>query len=156
MPDRSGCKGELLNWLLEPAFSLNSAVKEERWLNCSALNCKPVVPRQYSQSQSPGSPIWDFIKDDSFVLISCLSGSNNLNEQIYSFIGSVGSRPKSSSNSFRFSSLTHSVHEFHKFTAKNPGLLYLNHFISIISSLWIPPPGSIPAPPQLKANYVSP
>jgi hypothetical protein len=30
-----------------------------------------IFQRRYSQSQSPGSPIWDFIKNDSFVLISC-------------------------------------------------------------------------------------
>ncbi len=93
------------------------------------------VQRRYSQSQSPGSPIQDFIKDDSFVLISCQSGPSNLNEQIYSVIGSVESRLKSSPNSVRLSSLPQSVHEFHKCPAKNPGLLYLDHIISIISSL---------------------
>jgi hypothetical protein len=38
-------------------------------------------------------------------------------------------------NSVRLSSLPKIVYEFHKFSAKNPGLLDLDHFISIISSL---------------------
>jgi hypothetical protein len=38
-------------------------------------------------------------------------------------------------NSVRLSSLPKIVYEFHKFQAKNPGLLDLSHFISIISSL---------------------
>ncbi len=53
----------------------------------------------------------------------------------------MGSRLKSSPNSVRLSSLPQSVHEFHKFPAKNPGLLHLDHVISIISSLWILPQG---------------
>jgi hypothetical protein len=38
-------------------------------------------------------------------------------------------------NSVRLSSLQKIVYEFHKFPAKNPGLLDLDHFISVISSL---------------------
>jgi hypothetical protein len=38
-------------------------------------------------------------------------------------------------NSVRLSSLQKIVYEFHKFPAKNPELLDLDHFISIISSL---------------------
>jgi hypothetical protein len=38
-------------------------------------------------------------------------------------------------NSVRLSSLPKNVYEFHTFPAKNPGLLDLDHFISIISSL---------------------
>jgi hypothetical protein len=38
-------------------------------------------------------------------------------------------------NSVRLSSLPKIVYEFHKFPAKNPGLLDLDHFILIISSL---------------------
>jgi hypothetical protein len=43
--------------------------------------------RRYSQTQSPGSSIPDFIKDDSFVLISCQSGSFDLGKEICSLIG---------------------------------------------------------------------
>ncbi len=42
-------------------------------------------------------------------------------------------------NSVRLSSLLKIVYEFHKFPVKNPGLLDLDHFILIISSLWKPP-----------------
>jgi hypothetical protein len=38
-------------------------------------------------------------------------------------------------NSVRISLLPKIVYEFHKFPAKNPGLLDLDNFISIISSL---------------------
>jgi hypothetical protein len=38
-------------------------------------------------------------------------------------------------NSVRLSSLPKIVYEFYKFPAKNPGLLDLDHFTSIISSL---------------------
>jgi hypothetical protein len=38
-------------------------------------------------------------------------------------------------NSVRLSSLPKIVYEFHKFPARNLGLLDLDHFISIISSL---------------------
>jgi hypothetical protein len=38
-------------------------------------------------------------------------------------------------NSVRLSSWPKIVYEFHKFPAKNPGLLDLDYFISIISSL---------------------
>jgi hypothetical protein len=38
-------------------------------------------------------------------------------------------------NRVRLSSLPKIVYEFHKFPAKNPGSLDLDHFISIISSL---------------------
>jgi hypothetical protein len=38
-------------------------------------------------------------------------------------------------NSVKLSSLPKIVYEFHKFPAKNPGLLDLDHFISVISSL---------------------
>jgi hypothetical protein len=38
-------------------------------------------------------------------------------------------------NSVRQTLLPKIIHEFHKFPAKNPGLLDLDHFISIISSL---------------------
>ncbi len=41
-------------------------------------------------------------------------------------------------NSVRLSLLPKIVYEFHKFPAKTPGLLALDHFISIISWLWIP------------------
>jgi hypothetical protein len=44
-------------------------------------------PRRYSQTQSPGSSIPDFIKDDSFVLISRQSGSYDLDKEICSLIG---------------------------------------------------------------------
>jgi hypothetical protein len=43
--------------------------------------------RRYSQTQSPGSSNPDFIKDDSFVLISCQSGSYDLDKEICSLIG---------------------------------------------------------------------
>jgi hypothetical protein len=42
-------------------------------------------------------------------------------------------------NSVRLSSLPKIVYEFHRFPAKNPGLLYLDHFISVSSSLCRPP-----------------
>jgi hypothetical protein len=48
---------------------------------------KKLVLRQYSQRQSPGSSIPDFIKEDSFVLISCQSGSYDLDKEICSLMG---------------------------------------------------------------------
>ncbi len=43
--------------------------------------------RRYSQTQSPGSLISEFTEDDSFILYFCSSGSNDLDDQIYSLIG---------------------------------------------------------------------
>jgi hypothetical protein len=78
----------------------------------------------------------DLIKDDSFVLISSLFGPNDLDEESCSLIGCYGGgRLVIPANSVRLSSLPKIVYEFHKFPAKNPGLLDLDNFISIISSL---------------------
>jgi hypothetical protein len=79
----------------------------------------------------------DLIKDDSFVLISRLSGPNDQDKETCSLIGCYGGQAYDSSQycSVRLSSLPKIVYEFHKFPAKNPGLLDLDHFISVISSL---------------------
>ncbi len=90
---------------------------------------------RYSQRQSLGSMIPDLIKDDSFVLISSLSGPNDLDEESCSLIGSMEGRLVIPANSVRLSSLPKIVYEFHQFPAKNLGFLDLFHFISIISSL---------------------
>jgi hypothetical protein len=52
---------------------------------------------RYSQRQSLGSMIPDLIKDDSFVLISSLSGSINLDEETCSLIGCYGGQAYDSS-----------------------------------------------------------
>jgi hypothetical protein len=52
---------------------------------------------RYSQRQSLGSKIPDLIKDDSFVLISSLSGPNDLDEEICSLIGCSGGQAYDSS-----------------------------------------------------------
>jgi hypothetical protein len=53
--------------------------------------------------------ILDFFKDDSFVLISGLSGSDDLDEETCSLIGCYGQ-----ANSVRLFSLFPIVYEFHK------------------------------------------
>jgi hypothetical protein len=50
-------------------------------------------------------------------------------------LAAMEGRPVIPANSVRLSSLPKIVYEFHKFPTKNPGLLDLDHFISIISSL---------------------
>ncbi len=52
---------------------------------------------RYSQRQSLGSMIPDLIKDDSFVLISSLSGPNDLDEESCSLIGCYGEQACDSS-----------------------------------------------------------
>jgi hypothetical protein len=52
---------------------------------------------RYSQRQSLGSLIPDLIKDDSFVLISSLSGPNDLDEESCSLIGCYGGQACDSS-----------------------------------------------------------
>jgi hypothetical protein len=77
------------------------------------------------------------IKDDSFVLISSLSGPNDLDEETKPALSlaAVEGRLMIPANSVRLSSLPKIVYEFHKFPVKNPGLLDLDYFISIISTL---------------------
>jgi hypothetical protein len=82
------------------------------------------------------------IKDDSFVLIASLSGPNDLDEEICSLIGCYGGQASDFSQWCHTLFIAETVYEFHKFPTENPGLLYLDHFISIISSLWIPPLGT--------------
>jgi hypothetical protein len=43
----------------------------------------------------------------------------------------IGGRLMSSANLVRSSSQLQSYHEFHKFLAKKPGLLYLDHFLTV-------------------------
>ncbi len=52
---------------------------------------------RYSQRQSLGSLIPDFFKDDSLVLLSGLSGSNDLDEETCSLIGYYGGQAYDSS-----------------------------------------------------------
>jgi hypothetical protein len=63
---------------------------QNHWYKIIASFVRPQnmrAQRRYSQRQSPGSSIPDFIKDDSFVLISCQSGSHDLDKEICSLIG---------------------------------------------------------------------
>ncbi len=52
---------------------------------------------RYSQRQSLRSMIPDLIKDDSFVLISSLSGPNYLDKETFSLIGCYGGQAYDSS-----------------------------------------------------------
>ncbi len=54
---------------------------------CTCFHLNKRIQRRYSQMQSPGSSTPDFIKDNSFVLISCQSGSYDLGKEICSLIG---------------------------------------------------------------------
>jgi hypothetical protein len=75
------------------------------------------------------------IKDDSFVLIARLSGPNDLDEETCSLIGCYRGQAYDFSQWCQTLFIAETIYEFHKFPAKSPGLLYLDHFISIISSL---------------------
>jgi hypothetical protein len=70
---------------------------------------------------------------------SGLFGVNYLDEKTCSLIGCMEGGLMIPANSVKLSSLLQTVYEFHKFSAKNPGLFYLYDFILIISSLRIPP-----------------
>jgi hypothetical protein len=55
------------------------------------------IQGRFSPRQSLGSLIPDLIKDDSFVLISSLSGPNDLDEESCSLIGCYGGQACDSS-----------------------------------------------------------
>jgi hypothetical protein len=94
----------------------------------------PTAPLgRYSQRQSLGSMIPDLIKDDSFILISGLSGPNDLDEESCSLIGCYGGRLMIPANSVRLSSCRKLFMNSTNFQQK-----FLDYLISIISSRSFP------------------
>jgi hypothetical protein len=70
--------------------------QNELWLHSIYLSMAGPQGR-YSQRRSLGSLIPDLIKDDSFVLISSLSGPNDLDEESCSLICCYGGQACDSS-----------------------------------------------------------
>ncbi len=106
----------------------------------------PCVTSQgwYSQRQSLGSLIPDLIKDDSFVLISCLSGPNDLDEESCSLIGCYGGQALIPANSVRLSSFAENCLWIPQISSKKSWItwsrsFHLDHFLTVnTASVYLP------------------